>query len=1311
MENLAASLLANVSLSDEALFNTIKGTPDLSYVKQPAKTSEEETDESVAHREIVEKASFLHVLEAVAVCHKDPKNRHEAACKAFLSQMNTQNSLKKLLTQFKEYKFIVVPETLLLLQTYDFAVMADDSYITEVVQTALSAPDYLSVLFCFVILQLLKVRKAYEAGTEVSKLPASISALLETELLSPILLASHLNSSDAAIVTKILYKFDVFDIIANRWIPAIQRVFGKAAQKVCYDECHYFVCMFLRLYHRSTSMMPMILSQRLLPVMSIAVRKSPGNFEQMINEYNVFSLKAMMDEKRFPYLIWFAGCACGSRKNAEEVLLHMTSKYAPEPLLKLYFGVLRQSLSSVVSDSVPDTVKWAMYLLKRLCKHLSANKLAKLIDCFDSNHPIAAFGNFLWNFLDNKELGRYAAQCLQHVAVYYPREICEVLSAWDFSVIAKYMKMSSQVATAFAKIARILLTNYYILNSQFAVLPSFVSFIVKTYFSEAMFQKYERRSKRWKTMFALLETGYDMCLFDKTFCSEVQNDPNFGRALIAIVQQTVSIIEKPPHETKENEFVRLDSDKPEAIIRFDCLAIALMSYLVEYNLTHEKTLSTLSTSFFAKNSDTSMLFSTLMSFLELTHPLTASIREAALKLLAVLCEVAKRMKNVNVDAFYPRQKQAILTEYVRANLMRGKDVNQMITALDFMANTFVTQTTFSYAFLRKLDTQKLTDISADCPRKLLALSKLLSRIFSRQSRNSKLLEEITSKPNFWSSVGDMIRKETDDLCVIASKAYLLHCWILGEQQIKEDMVRGIVAQILKVFPAARDPVILDFDIDLNKFLAVQIYPEYGPMFYIDYELVRRYLVDTEQTDLIEQIQRVNNDLSMIDACTQLISALLLLLKSANGIRVPVASISQIMSVALSNDLLPDSTAKRIFELLDFALETEAGDFVVAKSDIQALSYFVEQRPSDYSFKIIGKFVAASQVNANLGELLEFIEFTTKFGIENISKNAICCASEVALKLAKYDGWIEHAPIVCSSFSKLIETDIGVDVVDLFSVIAWNEVNASWLEMNGFFSLLDRLPCDDKCTSDLWPHLFKFLTALPKHSRVPSTFLGNHFARICFFMTPDAESEMGASKAFKTQLAITDLLAHIALYSSEFWEENPAILEGIQERVYGKMEHSLKYLRENAYVEFEGTLGCIDTYSDKLCNLCMLRNCLLFMNIRCDFPLGDFGKIVSESHTTHPLEEAMEKIMDLLHHALKGTDQVYAPVIIQTFELALRIFTGAIYKLGSDQMRENRDSVLRSIRNLTTAISKTGYSDIDSTQEFCDVVSAFLGNMC
>ena len=364
------------------------------------------------------------------------------------------------------------------------------------------------------------------------------------------------------------------------------------------------------------------------------------------------------------------------------------------------------------------------------------------------------------------------------------------------------------------------------------------------------------------------------------------------------------------------------------------------------------------------------------------------------------------------------------------------------------------------------------------------------------------------------------------------------------------------------------------------------------------------------------------------------------------------------------------------------------------------------------FKVIAKFVAASRVGANLGELLDLIEHTADFGVKHVSKNAICCASEVALKLTNYNGWIQHTPIVCSSFEHLIGTDIGVDVVDLFTTICANEENANWLDSQGFFSLLNNLPCDDKCDSELWPHIFNFMAAMPKHSRIPGLFLGNHFSRISFFLSPDAKAAMTPAKAFKAQLAITDLLAHITLYSHEFFEENPAIFDSIQEKIYMKMEHSVKYLRETPYVELEGTLGSIDTYSEKLCNLCMLRNCLVFMNRRYDFPLGEICKVVTESHTNQfPLEEALEKALEVLHQALKSNDPAFAPVIVQTFELALRIITGAIYKVvGTVPTREKRNSVLRSIKQMSDGLSKTTNVDSQPVQEFFDAVSTFLANL-
>ena len=119
-----------------------------------------------------------------------------------------------------------------------------------------------------------------------------------------------------------------------------------------------------------------------------------------------------------------------------------------------------------------------------------------------------------------------------------------------------------------------------------------------------------------------------------------------------------------------------------------------------------------------------------------------------------------------------------------------------------------------------------------------------------------------------------------------------------------------------------------------------------------------------------------------------------------------------------------------------------------------------------------------------------------------------------------------------------------------------------------------------------------------------------------------------------------------------------------------------------------------------------------MNRRYDFPLGEICKVVKESHANQfPLEEALEKALEVLHQALKSNNPAFAPVIVQTFELALRIITGAIYKvMGTVPTRERRNSVLRSIKQMSDGLSKATNIDSQPVQEFFDAVSTFLANM-
>ena len=165
-------------------------------------------------------------------------------------------------------------------------------------------------------------------------------------------------------------------------------------------------------------------------------------------------------------------------------------------------------------------------------------------------------------------------------------------------------------------------------------------------------------------------------------------------------------------------------------------------------------------------------------------------------------------------------------------------------------------------------------------------------------------------------------------------------------------------------------------------------------------------------------------------------------------------------------------------------------------------------------------------------------------------------------------------------------------------------------------------------------------------------------------------------------------------------------------MYSKMEQSLKHLRDTTFVELTGEPNSPETYSDKLCNVYILRNCLAFINRGYDFPLGEICKIVSQSHASHPLEDAMDKILDVLQMILKNNRTIYALTVVQTFGLALQIFCGALYKLGgNEQMQENRASVLRSIKGMSDGLKKLDDADFaKKTEQFYDEMCKFLTRM-
>lgn len=1370
LDNLIESISAQLPLTDESkkLLESVCKTPNLSIFGATQTSQTSNTENKRLPTQELDKASFLKLLRTCYLCSPQNKNYHE--CKKVNDAIIQKNTLPTLLKQLSDFQFIVGVETLIALQTRNCeAILSDPDYQITLFKTANSAPKHLRSLYSFALLQILGFRHLYKSYQDkVRKLPDDSKNYLTRKIFLPILFASFLDDDKSQTCTNILTQYDIFDIVLNKWIEPMSKILLLEVKKICLKEVFYFLSRFLRLYSESLmSQSPSMVSNRILPLMSRTVIHYPKLFDKYLADCDIFMNKNIT-ENRFPAVLHFLSCSCNSDENAISVLKRLTNCHnRAEPLMKQFFDALKEAHTEIVSQNVSNCSKSALYLLKNLFKYLPDKYQEQIILMFNGSEldsPQVTFASFLWDFMKNDQLAPDAAKCLNHLSALHPEDVYRFFSdPYSFNEIGKMMETNAQISKSFVKIARNIISFSFCRKSTIcSEIPPFAKFLVTDYFTSSIFKKFDRRSKRWSTLTCILETALDVVFCDLDFCSELPNNQNFVRGLISIVHQTASILGKPPAVIQESGTVRIDSDNLSYIIQFDCIAMTLMIRLITYNLmtsdiNNPDGLSFMCKSFFSdKDGEASSLFTTFVSFLELTHPLASQLRYYSVKMLDLMCEIAGRLPSISVDSFYPHESQRVLKEMISTNLFKSSDINQAITQLDFISHTLSSQLPFAYSFVHLLgssfviaSTSHLEKIAKEFPDWLLSLSHLISKLFQKLSLDSQVINQISSKSDFIPNIMKIIKMNlpekgtTEDICnLIASKAELLNVAILQKAKIEKDLIGVLFSQMMKVLPNKFEPIFVDCKLNVQRFVSVELHRVYGKEFYVDTDLLNRYLVD--DATVVEKAQKLNESLSIIDACTQLMCTIVSLLRTTedDSLIPPVKDSLKLLKNVLKNDIYPDSTVKVFFDLVDVCLSNITS--VVNNLNqplLMALTYYMKKRPIISTFSIIAKLLASSEIQET-EVLILMLEPCIDYSLKNANKvdcspAAMNCACEIAFKLASWDNWIIKSQKSAECFYTLLPTSLGTYVVDFMTLVLMNSENAETLKSSGFFDPLSTIDfCDEDARSPIWQHLFNMITAVPIVSQVPHYFVSTHFNQIHFYLNEnqtnfakkadlslsegknnnDGASDVKIANSnqvgspslllFKTQLSIMELLARIAPNFRSFIElENPFIFEGILSDVSQKLRKSLLFLNESSQLKInKGGNNKYDreTYNEKTCNLLIIKYCLIFFNGILEFPDGDIPIDMNESNSSNPVLDLMDKAADTLKDILANDAGIFNDVCIESFEYALRIYIAKLFKTyaeegGRKQIKETKNSMLRSINSVMASINKFQLDENDSFQ--------------
>ena len=1301
-DNLCDFLLEGIPLSDKdsKLFDSVKSTPSLDFFKSQQNDSTNPNDKD----NFFNKASLLRLIQTAFIISKKQKHTYSEKCKQFVEACNKMNTVKSLLSQFHDFKKVVLVETIIIICDSNPNFLNDNEFINMVMSCVEDSPEYLKSFLGLIALQWIKTDQIF---LKKSKQPRSLwdssdkektasqrGAELQDMCLTPLIFASFLCPDGSDTISDCLKTFDIFYILRKDWMKLCHKLLNKEAASICAKQIYYLVILYIRSFKPLTEIQ---LEQRILPLLAECLRKEPQLYQDLLNYFNVFQNQRLFNYSR-DCVISISASSCNTTENAIDIFRKFTpSDVHNETYLSHFFFLLRNALAEVIVIEPSKTSIDALLLLKRFCKYLPSQQLIEIIRTFVEYNgdfadgiEIQAFFAFLFNFFENEVFSHYATKAFSYVAILFPMD-CHVFldtamsnNKLSTTKISKIMDVDATNIRAFSSIVRTLISNHFTLNSADQEISQFVLFIITKYFPDSVYKKYETHQKRWKAMRYLLEISLDLCITMPSFAITAQEDPSYVRSLTTIIIAASNLLQSQPTPQQESFKVRADNDTMQYIIEFLSAALSLLERLILVNLTKMPEVSKLTRSFFEENSE---IFSTFISLLELSQSFAPQIRRQANVILSLMCAVAARMKNISVDAFYPRTKQAVLIESAKVNLFHATSVEQTINELDFISSILNTQSALAYSFIRRIGSayatasiSSLSDIKKEYPSLLKSLSYFLSQIWRKLKGDSKIIQQISGKSNFWSSLQTIIDDNSmpsdynDASLIVASKAYLLRCKVCSEEQIAPDLVKNILDQAYKYYPDEFLPLKSSLCINMDSFIIPSLNRTYGDMFYIDYKLLDRFLVSEDQEErqkIIDFSKDLNIKLSRIDSCTQMVQAVNALLNSRTKYEKEelVPEISNVIAVTmkiLNNSLSPSSTIQTVLELLEFCMLNKKNISIIpTESDLLTILKFFRTHPLKEGFSTFKYFFALSTIESErlFNILKDIFSYCIAYSTKNNSLESIQCASEIALLLRNEDEWIaNYESDLNDAMGILINTPLGSHMVNLLSIICENQQNGMYLEQCGFFDpfISDSLPCDEIYNSPFWPAMFNLMSLLPTTSSIPIRFAKTHAPQIVQFCLSEKIGNMNRLQILKIRCYALSLFLSIMQESHRTGQDLPILEDKFYEIPIIVMKMAFDELKNKPHIKLLGRIEDVNDRNEQLCSLVLLHDSLAFLNSIPGYP--EDKEIASnidsklEQSSCEEMVLIMEKLAALSEKPENG---IYLSVISRAFGFALNIYFGRI----------------------------------------------------
>ena len=1302
-DNICDFLLEGIPLSDKdsKLIDSVKSTPSLDFFSKPNDSMPINPNDK---DNFFNKASLLRLIQTAFIISKNQNHTFNQLCKQFVEACNKMNTVKSLLTQFHNFKKVVLVETIIIICDSNPNFLNNNEFINMVMSCVEDSPEYLKSLFGLIALQWIKTDQIYMKKSkqprnmwdtsDKEKTVSQRGTELQDMCLTPLIFASFLSPDGADTISDCLKTFDIFHILREEWMKICHKLLNHEAASICARQIYYLVILYVRSFKPITEMQ---LEQRILPLLAECLRKEPLLYTDLMNYFNVFQNQRLFNYSR-DSVISISAASCNTTENALDIYKKFTpSDSHNETYMYHFFFLLRNALAEVIVVEPTKTSIDTLLLLKRFCKYLPSQQLMEFIRAFvEYNEDLAegieiqAFFSFLFNFFENETFSHYATKAFSYVAMLYPDD-CHVFLDTAMSnrtlsttKISKIMDVDATNIRAFSSIVRTLIANHFTLNSAEQDMSQFVLFIITKYFPDSVYKRYETHQKRWEAMRYLLENSLDMCITVPSFAKTAQDDPSFVRSLTTIIIAASNLLQTPPTPQQESFKVRSDNDTIQYVIKFLSAALSLLERLILVNLIQMSEVSKLTRSFFEENSE---IFSTFISLLELNQSFSPQIRRQATIILDLMCAIAARMKSISVDAFYPRAKQAVLIESAKVNLFHATSVEQTINELDFISSILNTQSALAYSFIRRIGAayatasiSSLQDIKKEYPALLKSLSYFLSQIWRKLKGDSKIIQQISGKSNFWSSLQSIIDDNklpsdyNDTSLIVASKAFFLRCKVCSEEQISPDLVKNLLDQALQFYPEQVIPMKTSLQIKMEPFIIPSLNRTYGDMFYIDYKLLERFLVsedETERNKYIDFSKDLNLKLSRIDACTQIILAVNALLNSRTKYEKEeiVPEISIVIAVTmkiLDNSLSPSSTIKTALELLEFCMLNKKDISVIPKeSDLLTILKFFRTHPLNEGFSTLKYFFALSTIESErlFNILKDIFSYCILYATKTSSLESIQCASEIALLLRNEDKWIaNYESDLNDAMTILINTSLGAHMVNLLSVICQNQQNGDYLEMCGFFDpfISDSLPCDEIYNSPFWPAMFNLMSSLPQSSSIPLRFAKAHSPQLVQFCLSETVGSMDRLQVLRVRCYALSLFLNVIQESHRTGQDIPTLEDKFYEIPIIVMKMAFDELKNKPHIKLTGRIEDINDRNEQLCSLVLLHDSLAFLNSIPGYPEEKEVASNIDSKLEQSSCEEMVLIMEKLAAlSEKPENKDYLTVISRAFGFALNIYFGRI----------------------------------------------------